>query len=95
MLFVGAHEKDIGLETVDGPVCIHDVNDGKIKPGMEIFEGGVQFFMAEVADGVRDLAERLTRKNMKALPYWQHHPFAELDGSVATDEEFGMAMARL
>ena len=38
----------------------------------------------------RDLAERLVRKNMLQLPYWN-----KLSGPVATDEEFSAMMARL
>jgi hypothetical protein len=91
----GAHAGDLGFMSPDGPVCKFDSVDGKIKSGEEIFEGGVIFFMDEVADGNRDLAERLTRKNMKSLAYWQAHPFAELDGEMATGEEFGAAMAKL
>ena len=89
----GEHEKDFGMETADGPVCINDAENGKIKNGQEIFEGGVQFFLT--LGGDRALAERLTRKNMQALPYWQKHPFAELSGIAATEEEFGAAMAKL
>jgi hypothetical protein len=95
MPFVGAHEKEIGLETVDGPVCVHDVSEGHIRPAKEIFAGGVAFFQHAVADGDRALAERLTRKNMRTLSYWQTHPRAELDGPAATDAEFGAAMAKL
>lgn len=95
MPFVGAHANDIGLETAEGPVCKFDVEDGKIKSGEDIFEGGVVFFAAEAADGDRGLAERLTRKNMKSLAYWKSHPFALLDGPEATDQEFGAAMSRL
>lgn len=95
MPFEGGHENEIGLQTADGPVCIHDVKDGAIKSAEEIFAGGVQFFMGEGADGDRALAERATRKNMKSLPYWQKHPFELLNGDEATDEEFGMVMARL
>lgn len=89
------HSNDIGLETADGPVCIHDTKNNDIKSGSEIFEGGVQFFMTEVADGNREFAERLTRKNMNRLPYWQHHPFEELKGMQATDQEFDEAMSKL
>ncbi|MEK9156793.1 MAG: hypothetical protein AAB448_01500 [Patescibacteria group bacterium] len=39
--------------------------------------------------------ERLTRRNMKSLPYWQTRPFAQLEGPEATDEEFSTAMAKL
>ncbi|MEO5927896.1 MAG: hypothetical protein ABIO72_04200 [Patescibacteria group bacterium] len=95
MPFEGAHVNDIGLETAEGPVCVFDSKDGAIKPSEEIFEGGVQFFMSEAALGDRDLAERLTRKNMKYLAHWQANPFAMLAGIEATDQEFGEAMAKL
>ncbi len=89
----GEHEKDYGGETADGPVCVHDLDEGKIKSGREIFEGGVQFFLG--LGGERALAERLTRKNMKSLAYWQKHPFAELEGPLATDDEFVVAMSKM
>ena len=95
MPFEGAHANDIGLMTDEGPVCIHDSKDGVIKPAEEIFEGGVLFFMGEVTDGDRELAERLTRKNMKHLAHWQTHPFELLEGPEATDAEFGAAMMKL
>lgn len=91
----GAHEKDFGMDTAEGPVCIHDSLDGKIKSGKEIFEGGVQFFLGSVAGGDRGLAERLVRKNMKSLAYWQKNPFIELRGDEATGEEFAAAMSKL
>jgi hypothetical protein len=91
----GSHEKDFAMETADGPVCVHDSQDEKIKTGQEIFEGGVGFFLSSGVSSDRDLAERLTRKNMKALAYWQKHPFAELSGAEATNEEFAAAMSKL
>lgn len=91
----GNHADDIGLELPEGPVCKFDAENGKIKSGDEIFEGGVMFFADEVADGDRELAARLTRKNMRALPYWQAHPFEKLSGPEATDEEFQTAMSKL
>ena len=95
MPFEGGHTNDIGLETVDGPVCIFDSTDGKIKSGEEIFKGGVEFFLDAVAEGDLDLAQRLTRKNMNRLPYWQTHLFDGLNGPQTTDEEFQTAMAKL
>lgn len=95
MPFEGNHINDIGLETSDGPVCVYDVKDGAIKPAEDIFEGGVQFFLGSVAGGDRELAERVTRKNMKSLLYWQAHPFEGLNGAEASDEEFAAAMAKL
>ncbi len=91
----GAHANDIGLELTEGTVCKFDVENGKLKSGEQIFEGGVCFFADTVADGNRDLAARLTRKNMNALAYWKAHPFALLEGPQATDEEFRTAMAKL
>ena len=91
----GNHANDIGLETPEGLICKFDSVDGKVKTGEEIFEGGVAFFAESVADGDRELAAKLTRKNMKALPYWQKRPFALLAGEEATDAEFGAAMAKL
>lgn len=95
MPFTGEHENDIGLETSDGSVCIHDCEDGEIKEAEDIFAGGVAFFADTVAEGDFDLAERLTRRNMLSLEYWQNHPFEELEGPVATEAEFAEAMAKL
>ncbi len=60
-----------------------------------IFEEGVVFFAEATTEGDRALSERLTRKNMRALPYWKSHPFKKLDGPEATDAEFETAMAKL
>lgn len=91
----GDHVGDVGIETAEGVVCKFDIADGVIKPAEDIFEGGVQFFLSAVADGDRALAERLTRKNMSALPHWQANPFALLEGEQSTDEEFGVAMTKM
>lgn len=91
----GEHAGDLGFESSDGPVCTFDSQNGVIKSGPEIFEGGVAFFLDAATDGNRDLAERLTRTNMKGLTYWQSHPFSELEGAQATPEEFQAAMAKL
>lgn len=95
MPFEGSHENDIGLELPEGPVCKFDSENGQVKSGEAIFEGGVVFFADAVANGDRELAERLTRKNMKSLAYWQAHPFELLAGVEATDAEFQTAMAKL
>jgi arginine utilization protein RocB len=55
----------------------------------------VNFFAQTMTDGDRAFAERLTRKNMKSLPYWQSHPFDGFPGPEATDGEFSAAMAKL
>lgn len=88
--------KDIGGEIEDGPVCVHCATpEGKVKSCEEVFEGGVQFFMHAVAGTERVLAERLTRKNMKMLPYWQKNGGACLEGTEASEEEFVEAMGKL
>ena len=90
----GAHATDVGMELAEGFVCKHDLENGVIKRPEVIFEGGVAFF-AGVVGGDRDLARRLTRKNMRSLPYWQAHPFAELDGQEASTAELAQAMKNL
>ena len=94
MPFEGAHTNDIALTLEEGPVCKFDAPEGILKSPEEIFEGGVQFFMHAAADGDRDLAERLTRSNMKSLPHWQVNPFDLLNGAEATSEEFQSAMMK-
>lgn len=91
----GDHANDVGLETPEGLVCKFDIEGGAIKSAPAIFQGGVEYFTGAVADGDRGLAERLTRRNMKELPYWQSRPFAELDGETSDDAEFGAAMSKL
>lgn len=95
MPFVGNHANDIGLELPEGPVCKFDSENGKVKSGDEIFDGGVAFFAAEATGGDRELAARLTRRNMKSLPYWQTLPFEKLEGAATTDVEFQTAMSKL
>jgi len=88
--------KTIGCEISDGPVCIHcSTVNGKVKSCEEVFEGGVQFFITAIPGTDRNLAERLVRKNMNNLPYWQKNKGACLDGDCASDQEFGEAMSKL
>ncbi|AZS51724.1 hypothetical protein DM558_13525 [Entomomonas moraniae] len=73
----------------DGYVfCIYCVNENKeIKSCEDIFEGGIQYFINE-EHFTRDYAEKVVRKNMYILPYWQNNPAACLEGDMLTDEEF-------
>jgi hypothetical protein len=88
--------KEIGVEITDGLVCKYcAAADGKVKSCEEVFEGGVQFFMGAVADADRNLAEKLVRKNMNRLPYWQKNRGVCLDGAEASDQEFNDAMSKL
>ncbi|MFA5185647.1 MAG: zinc ribbon domain-containing protein [Patescibacteria group bacterium] len=87
--------EDFALGNPEAEFCRFCVNeDGSVKSCEEIFEGGASFFV-QATGSDRPLAERLTRKNMKGLPYWQGHECAILVGDVATDEEFAAIMSKL
>ena len=80
---------EIGGHNEHGDICTYCVDaTGQLKSGQEIFQGGVEFFKNSLPNINQDLAERVVRRNMQSLPYWQAHPLAELEGPVATDEEF-------
>lgn len=75
--------------------CAYCANaDGSVKSCEEIFEGGVLFFLNQIG-GDRKMAEKITRKNMSRLPYWQGKNCEILKGETATDEEFAEAMGKL
>src|SRR3989339_1448726 len=89
------NKEDFGCGNEKALTCIHCTKaDGTVKSCEEIFEGGVRFFMSATSAS-RLEAEKLTRKNMKNLSYWQDKKCSCLDGEVATDKEFGEAMSRL
>lgn len=88
--------EDIGCKTKDGPVCIHCTRpEGGVKSCEEIFEGGVAFFLSATKSQDRALAEKLVRKNMHGLRYWENNPAPCLQGEEASDAEFSAAMAEL
>jgi hypothetical protein len=75
--------------------CLYCANaDGSVKTCKEIFEGGVQFFLSQIG-GDRKMAEKITRKNISGLPYWQNKDCPILQGEMATDEEFAEVMKKL
>jgi hypothetical protein len=75
--------------------CLYCVNtNGSIKPVEEIFEGGVQFFMSQTGND-RNMAEKITRKNMNQQPYWKDKDCKILKGEMATDEEFAEVMKKM
>ena len=86
--------EDCANHDLNADFCIHCVNEqGEVKSAEEIFQGGVEFFIA--ATGVnRELAKKLTRRNMNSLPYWQNKNEICLQGEEASDEEFQMAMEK-
>lgn len=89
-------EDVIGVETDNESFCIHCVNaDKEVKPCEEIFEGGVQFFMSLDSSVTRNFAEKLVRKNMRQLSYWQNRVDLCLSGETATDEEFQSILSKL
>lgn len=90
------NEQDVGIETKDGLACIHCIDENKnIKNCTEIFAGGVQFFIDSVAGTDKNFAEKIVRKNMKSLPYWQNKNEEILTGEEATDEEFQEFLLKL
>jgi len=63
-------KEEIGAETEKGLLCIHCVDEnGNIKSCQEIFDGGVEFFLHTITNVKKDLAEKITRKNMNIQPY--------------------------
>ena len=75
--------------------CLYCVSeDGQVKSSEEIFEGGVQFFISQLGAD-RQMAEKVTRKNMKSLSYWQNKDCPILQGEVATDEEYSEILKKL
>lgn len=88
-------KEDFALEDENSKFCLYCVNeDGSVKSCEDIFEGGVQFFMGAIG-GNRNMAEKITRKNMNMQPYWQGKDCAILKGEMATDEEFAEALKKL
>ena len=75
--------------------CVHCVNaDGNVKACKEIFEGGVNFFLAQT-NGDSAFAEKITRKSMNMQPYWKGREEIILQGPEATDEEFREILSNL
>jgi hypothetical protein len=86
----------VGAQTDDGPACVYCTSeDGKLLSCEEVFEGGVEFFLEAIPDIDEELAERLVRRNMKSLAYWQTHPDECLEGPSSSDDEFAEAMSML
>ena len=90
------NKKEIGPEIEKGFLCIYCVDEnGNIKSCQEIFDGGVEFFMSAIPNTEKDLAEKITRKNMNMLSYWQNSNEECLQGEEATDEEFQNSLSKL
>lgn len=89
------NQEDYACGDKNAKFCVYCTNaDGSPKSCAEIFEGGVQFFMTTLGQD-RNLAEKITRKNMRALPYWKNNTCTCLQGEVATDAEFAEVLKKL
>ena len=88
-------KEDIGLVNREGSFCRYCVADGKVKSGYSIFHGGVSFFMHSIPGMSVELAEKVTRRNMKSLPYWKTKNEPCLEGEEASDEEYMDAMKKV
>ena len=87
--------EDYSLGDTNSQFCLYCTNeDGSVKSCEDIFEGGVQFFMQHVGND-RELAERITRKNMKQQSWWQGKNEPILSGDEASDEEFAEVMKKM
>lgn len=90
-----AKKEDFALGDENSEFCLHCVDDnGQVLTVEEIFKGGADFFQ-QTLGGDRLMAEKITRKNMSQLPYWQGKDCEVLKGEIATDEEFALAMQKL
>ena len=88
-------KEDFALGDENSEFCRYCVNtDGSVKSGEEIFEGGVQFFMSQIGND-RNMAEKITRKNMSQQPYWQGKECECLKGEMATDQEFNEVLRKM
>lgn len=88
--------EDIGTETSEGIFCKYCINEDKsVKTCEEIFDGGINFFLATLTGLDKSLAERAVRKNMNLLPYWKGKDNECLKGDEATDEEFQKIISKL
>ena len=88
-------KEDFAGGNEDSQFCLYCVDEnGQVKSAEEIFEGGVQFFINQL-DADRQMAEKVTRKNMKSLSYWQDKDCHILQGETATDEEYSEILKKL
>jgi radical SAM protein with 4Fe4S-binding SPASM domain len=91
-----ANKDDIGAENEKGIFCKHCVDEnGNVKSCQEIFNGGMEFFMNTIPNVDKNLAEKVTRKNMNMQSYWRNNNEECLKGEEATDEEFQNVLAKL
>lgn len=89
------NKEDFSQGNENAEFCAYCTDEnGNVKSCEDIFEGGVNFFLQAIG-GEREVAEKITRKNMSQLPYWHDKGCAILEGEMATDEEFQSVMEKL
>lgn len=87
--------EDYSQGDINSQFCLHCTDqNGKIKSCQEIFQGGINFFINAIGASTQE-TERLVRKNMNSLPYWQDNPCKCLEGEESTNEEFQAAIKKL
>lgn len=89
-----SYSGDVGIKTKDGWICGYDILHGKVKSPDEIFKQNVTYFSGLPVTVDLDLATRLARKTMNALPYWKNQNIPILSGSEASEEELKEAMSK-
>lgn len=88
-------KEDFAQGDENATLCAYCTNaDGSAKTCQEVFESGSAYFR-DALDSSQEMADRITRKHMRSLPYWQGEEHDCLKGEVATDEEFAQAMKKL
>ena len=89
-------EELIGKREKENYFCIHCVDEnGEVKSCEEVFKECVDFFISQFPDMDKEVAERITRKNMSTLNYWKKDNSDCLIGDVSTDEEFNEILSKL
>lgn len=88
-------KEDFALQNINSSICIYCADENwKIKPVEQIFEWWVQFFI-NATWASRIEAEKIVRKNMNKLLYWQNKDCKILKWEEATNEEFMDALNKL
>lgn len=78
----------IGLSANGNDFCIYCVDDNKeVKSCEDVFNGGVQYFVNDLRLSAEE-AEKLTRKTMSMLPYWQDNTAECLKGEMLSDDDY-------
>lgn len=89
------NKEDFALQDTNSSVCVHCADENwEIKSVEQIFEWWVQFFI-NATWASRIETEKIVRKNMNMLSYWQNKNYEILKWEEATDKEFAKALSKL